>query len=111
MSAVLGLEDLLGMANRFAAEAGVPQLSFKVLSTTDLTQLHQFDAIVLPPNLTGVRGDKDKALHRWIKQQHAGGASLCSACAGAFWLGHAGLLDGRIVTTHWALEDELKTCF
>jgi len=36
---------------------------------------------------------------------------LCSACAGAFWLGHAGLLKGRPATTHWALEAEFQEAF
>ena len=34
-----------------------------------------------------------------------------SICTGAFALGHAGLLDGHTVTTHWEFADELATRF
>jgi transcriptional regulator GlxA family with amidase domain len=102
---------LIEMANRFAVDAKTPSVEFLVLTPFDLSGAEGFDAVLLPPNLSGARGEKDEELHRWLKQQHSGGATLCSACAGAFWLGHAGLLDGRAVTTHWALEDELKTAF
>jgi AraC family transcriptional regulator, transcriptional activator FtrA len=39
------------------------------------------------------------------------GARLVSLCTGAFVLGHAGVLAGRRVTTHWALADEFRRAF
>ena len=36
---------------------------------------------------------------------------MVSLCAGAFVLGQAGVLDGRRVTTHWALADEFRAAF
>lgn len=39
------------------------------------------------------------------------GARLVSLCTGAFVLGHAGVLAGRKVTTHWALADEFRRTF
>jgi len=39
------------------------------------------------------------------------GVTLCSACAGSYWLGHAGVLDGRPATTHWALEADFRASF
>ncbi|MEM7524660.1 MAG: helix-turn-helix domain-containing protein [Pseudomonadota bacterium] len=70
-----------------------------------------FAAIVLPPNISGARGAEDHTLHDWIRRQRDRGAVICSVCAGAFWLGHAGLLDGRPATTHWALEEEFRAAF
>jgi transcriptional regulator GlxA family with amidase domain len=39
------------------------------------------------------------------------GSRLVSICSGAFALAQAGLLDGRTVTTHWSLADELARQF
>ncbi|WP_378213327.1 GlxA family transcriptional regulator [Aquicoccus sp. G2-2] len=111
MSAVYGLGDILSVANRYAAEGGGGQVGHAVLCPGDLSGDAKFDAVVLPPNLTGARGDADVSIHDWITQQHKRGAMLCSACAGAFWLGHTGALDGRPVTTHWALEEEFRAAF
>ena len=38
----------------------------------------------------------------WIKSQAARGATIVAICAGAEILAHAGLLQDRSVTTHWA---------
>jgi transcriptional regulator GlxA family with amidase domain len=38
----------------------------------------------------------------WLKQRHADGAILATACSGAMLLAEAGLLDGLDATTHWA---------
>lgn len=88
MSAVLGLGDILTVANRYAVETGSSQVDHMVLRPGDLDGVVGFDAVVVPPNLTGGRGDADTATLDWITRQHKRGAMLCSACAGAFWLGH-----------------------
>jgi len=111
MSAVLGLGDILDVANRFARDLGTEKIRHDVLHPPFMQDEAEFDAVVLPPNLTGARGASDTVLQDWIRARHAAGATLCSACAGAFWLGHAGLLDGRPATTHWALEDEFRAAF
>jgi len=36
------------------------------------------------------------------------GAKILSVCSGAFVLGQAGLLDGKVCTTHWLYVDELE---
>lgn len=47
----------------------------------------------------------------WLKQMHASGADLCSACAGALLLAETGLLDGRDTTTHWAFAPTFQRNF
>lgn len=110
-SAVLGMQDVLNVSNRIAKALEGGRISYRVLGPTHLEDVGPFDAIVLPPNLSGARGEADTDLANWISDRHREGATACSACAGAFWLGHAGLLDGRPVTTHWALEDEFRSTF
>src|SRR5690606_4512212 len=46
-----------------------------------------------------------------IRRAAARGARLVSICNGAFVLAHAGVLDGRRATTHWALTETLRTRF
>lgn len=42
----------------------------------------------------------------WLTRQYERGATICSICTGAFVLAEAGLLRGKICTTHWKyLED------
>jgi transcriptional regulator GlxA family with amidase domain len=49
---------------------------------------------------------ENSALLPWLRDQHAQGALVVGVCMGAAYLAEAGLLDGRIATTHWALADK-----
>ncbi|MDV7338545.1 GlxA family transcriptional regulator [Terasakiella sp. A23] len=44
----------------------------------------------------------------WLKENTPNIRRYGSVCTGAFFLGEAGLLDGRKATTHWQQADELK---
>ena len=113
MSAVLGLEDLFIIANRHAARNGLSALRVVTLDVCDLTAdpATVYAAVIMPPNLSGARGGADKPITGFLQDQHRQGCTICSACAGVFWLGEAGLIDGRPVTTHWALEAEFQARF
>ncbi len=105
-AALYGLGDLFAVANRYAEGQG------RIAVTTIADPVEQrFDALLFPPSLEGARGAPDHPLTLWAADQHRRGARACSVCAGAFWLGHAGLLDGRPATTHWALEEEFRAAF
>jgi transcriptional regulator GlxA family with amidase domain len=43
----------------------------------------------------------------WLRQRHAAGATLASACSGTVLLAESGLLDGLDATTHWAYCEAL----
>src|SRR5260221_831455 len=50
-------------------------------------------------------------LSAWLVEVAARAGLYGSICTGAFALGHAGLLDGHTVTTHWQNAARLATLF
>lgn len=49
----------------------------------------------------------DGAVIAWLRRRAPGARRFGSVCSGAFFLAAAGLLDGRRVTTHWAVAEQL----
>jgi transcriptional regulator GlxA family with amidase domain len=78
----------LGVAPH-AAMADVERTDIVIVSTSGLDLDLQFVA--------------NSALLPWLRRQHEQGALVVGVCMGAAYLAEAGLLDGRIATTHWAL--------
>jgi transcriptional regulator GlxA family with amidase domain len=50
---------------------------------------------------------QNAVLTSWLREQHAQGAYIAGVCTGVLYLAEAGLLDGRLATTHWATADLL----
>jgi transcriptional regulator GlxA family with amidase domain len=70
-----------------------------------LEQVPRTDIVILPSLLlAGGRWQTGRypQLVRWLREQYEQGATLCSACSGAFVLAETGLLDGGEATLHWA---------
>lgn len=110
-SALHGLREMFDVANMHVDEANGRKITHQVLTPSSIDGAQGIDAIILPPNLTGARGADDQNLHSWIRNQHLAGKIMCSACAGSYWLGYAGVLDGRPATTHWAFEADFRATF
>lgn len=53
----------------------------------------------------------DEAMSIWLRDWAVRAERYGSICTGAFALGHAGLLDGRLVTTHWQNAERLADRF
>jgi transcriptional regulator GlxA family with amidase domain len=51
------------------------------------------------------------ALLPWLRRHYAAGAYVVGVCMGAAYLAEAGLLDGRIGTTHWAVAGDFVRRF
>jgi transcriptional regulator GlxA family with amidase domain len=94
-----------------AEQADIPTHQGLVLKAeTEWPALGEGDLLVVP-------GWRSPALHvnghlrhdtlQKIKNHHDHGGTVASVCSGADALGRAGLLDGRHVTTHHGLQDEL----
>lgn len=110
-AALEGLADLFALLPRLArGEDPVPQIEILRITGAERADA-PVDAFVFPPSLEPNQARPDHPLAHWAKTQHEAGALACSVCAGAFWLGHAGLLDNRPATTHWALEPAFRTAF
>jgi transcriptional regulator GlxA family with amidase domain len=61
------------------------------------------------PNAADVPADR--VILNWLRRRGPKARRLGSVCSGAFFLAAAGLLDGRRVTTHWAVAEQLAKQF
>jgi transcriptional regulator GlxA family with amidase domain len=71
----------------------------------------EFDTIIVPGGLGIFDTYDDPALSEWLRQQYRRVRRLCAICNGLFALGPAGLLDNRVVTTHWMDVPRLSATF
>jgi AraC family transcriptional activator FtrA len=83
---------------------------YDMLVTDGLAALDGADTVVVPGWLP-VTETPSRAVLGALWRAHARGARMVSICSGAFALAHAGLLDGRRATAHWAHSAELATRF
>ena len=82
---------------------------FSVVPEHDLSALETADTVVVPASERVV--DPPEEAGEALRRAHRRGARVLSVCTGAFALAHAGLLDGRRATTHWAFADQLAARF
>ncbi|WP_433476848.1 helix-turn-helix domain-containing protein [Spirillospora sp. CA-142024] len=82
---------------------------YDMLVTDGLDALDRADTVVVPGWVP--TDEPSPAVVQALRRAHSRGARVVSICSGAFALAHAGLLDGRTATTHWALADELAARF
>lgn len=91
-----------GAAGRASGLAVGPIEPWSRLATADTVVVTGFDR----PGT----GQDPEALEA-IRAAAGAGARLVSLCAGVFVFGHAGVLHGHKVTTHWALADRFRQLF
>jgi transcriptional regulator GlxA family with amidase domain len=83
---------------------------FSIVPDSDLAALRRADTIVVPGYAALFDPPPDQALEA-LRAAARRGARLLSVCTGAYCLAHAGVLDGRRATTHWAWAEELARRF
>lgn len=113
-SSVYGLYELFEMAGRICIdqEGSDRGLNCQILKLEELSSSLNYDLVILPPALEDqFYRSPDEHLLRWLVFQRHGGAVLCSACAGAFILASAGVLQKKRVTTHWGLSEQFSAAF
>jgi transcriptional regulator GlxA family with amidase domain len=125
---VNGLTDLFGIASRIVPEQQRPGRS--PLRVTHWQSTHASDTrffcvydsapgqtpqprlLIIPPTMTNLPDPViPSGVVRWLRKQHAAGATLVSLCSGAFILGKTGLVAGRSVATHRICAEALAKRF
>jgi transcriptional regulator GlxA family with amidase domain len=71
----------------------------------------RFDIILVAGGPALPEASSDPELSRWLRRLPERAELYGSICTGAFALGHAGLLDGHQVTTHWQNARQLAARF
>lgn len=70
-----------------------------------------FDILLVAGGPGLPEGAPEPRLTEWLRQAPGRASVYGSVCTGAFALGHAGLLDGHRVTTHWQNAPKLAALF
>jgi transcriptional regulator GlxA family with amidase domain len=102
-------ETLLVARDRSPLRASNNMQLIADLGFDEASQLFDLVLVAGGPDLP--YADADPAMTAWLHSVAARSAIFGSICTGAFALGHAGLLDGRRVTTHWQIAAKLAARF
>jgi transcriptional regulator GlxA family with amidase domain len=82
----------------------IPHLSFAAAERV-------FDTVLVAGGPSLPNAPADAGMSAWLQLWGMRATRYGSICTGAFVLGHAGLLDGRTVTTHWQNASQLAELF
>ncbi|NEC14440.1 DJ-1/PfpI family protein [Streptomyces sp. SID8014] len=80
-----------------------------LVATHARAEVRAADVLLVPGGPGARQGVADPALLEWIGAVHATTRWTASVCTGALLLGAAGLLTGKVATTHWSAVRELES--
>jgi transcriptional regulator GlxA family with amidase domain len=89
--------------------SGVPISTHRAVA-----ELPRTDIVIVPSiRLANEGWEKGRypQLIGWLRQMHAQGATLCSACSGVFLIAETGLLDGKETAVHWPYARAFRQAF
>jgi transcriptional regulator GlxA family with amidase domain len=123
-SSITGVIDLLSGANFYLAGIGQPPAfhlelvgekenpppGFPLIGYNTYADAGRPHLLIIPSFRVGNDSllSENVAGIEWIKQQRAKGTELASLCVGSYFLAEAGLLDGKEVTSHWAVAGDMQ---
>ena len=86
---------------------------FAVRPHTHISNISKTNLVIIPSlnhnYQKAVKGNQP--MIEWIREQYKSGAEIATICTGAFLLASAGLLDGKICSTHWSAADTFRSMF
>jgi len=88
----------------------VTEQGLRVSGLEPLPEVTPSDRVFIAGYTVG-HAEPPPAVIRWLVRISEKGPTMISICSGAFFLGLAGLLDGRRCTTHWKRCDLLQKTF
>jgi transcriptional regulator GlxA family with amidase domain len=77
------------------------------LPDVTLAECPQLNVLVVPGG-AGTRGERIGPVVEFVRRQAPGAEVVSSVCTGAFVLHAAGLLQGKVASTHWPSRDRLR---
>ncbi|HEY4288490.1 MAG TPA: helix-turn-helix domain-containing protein [Puia sp.] len=123
-SSITGVIDLLSGANLYLAGIGRPPAfhlelvgekdnpppGFPLIGYRTYADAASPHLIIIPSFRVGnvsLLSDNAAGIE-WITQERKKGTELASLCVGSYFLAEAGLLDGKEVTSHWAVAGDMQ---
>lgn len=86
---------------------------FSVRPHTHISAVRRADLVIVPSlnhnYRQAIKGNDE--LIGWLRERYRKGTEIASICTGAFLLATAGLLQGRICSTHWSAAEDFKSLF
>lgn len=125
LAAVHGLTDLFAIAARVNRDAGRTSLSVSHWEAGGRTAQNvkciyrssdeadpRPDVLIVPPTLNALPdADVLAGIAQWLLARHSDGVLIVSLCSGAFLVAETGLLDERIVSSHWSCAQALMEMY
>jgi len=93
-----------------AKQAGPKRTDTGALSVTadrSLAELTDPDIVLVPGGPGNIPMFKDEEILGWLRDAHVRTTWTTSVCTGSLVLAHAGILEGKRATSHWAYRDDL----
>ncbi len=96
------IELIAPVAGPVTMSSGVQMLAERCYQDVE-----ESDTLIISGGLGYAESARDPGIIEWLKRIAPGSKRVVSVCTGALILAKAGLLEGRVATTHWNYCEEL----